>query len=372
MKTDGNISPIIVTPVKKDPIDRNPGIPWPPPGNIDPPRLPVIPPGVVDPIIPPREPIIIDPGYPPAAVELIPRKDVTFVPEDSMVVRGYPTVPRYWVRARTMASVDGSFYSSERPNATEVETGAYSRFMAHTFDNQSGVWRPFYSDGIDYYFQSPPGLAPLLETTQYRIKKEVFNVPALRFEPGDYLNSFFNQNMDDAVEFSVVMVLAPEVPLDYTIFATQNQEEEIAVHLDGQYQLSYGGVTSSLVGRNISPAQMVPTYLVLTSDGIKATLFIASSSRNIQSVTVRNRSNSMHKLAFTVGKTHRAKARASMHLIEFLVYNTDLSNVRERAFTEEEANFIPPGIVDPIRPPGTKQMTVADVIGKLSGIYGAS
>lgn len=353
MTTRGSITPSYAIPLPNERENRV-GTPLRPDVEVDASGGPVkivpspgIPPISDDPKLPPgQNPVLRPIDYPDWDLsERTPvvHKLAGFTAEPSVLVNGYPTVPRFWCRARTLASLEGVAYQQSRPNPTEVFMAAHTRFLAHNYDNQSGVWRPYITSGSDYFFRSPPGLSPYLNEITYRIRKELFTVQALRFDPGDYLISSFNQGRDDAHEYSIVMVMIPDVPLEYTVLSTQNSEGEIAVNLSGTYNLKYGGKTSRLSLRTPATA-ITPTYLVFSTDGSSATCYVASNARNIYSMKITQRMVDPYDLNFTLGKTHKGKATATMNLMELHLYNYAITT--------------------------TTETSVGDVIGALSGIYG--
>ena len=280
--------------------------------------------------------------------EVVPHKDRAFEAESFVVLRGKPTKPRYWVRAKSAATADGTSYSHTRVNPTDMDIGAHTRFIASGFDSTSGIWRPYESGGIDYYFRSPPGLAPHLNDVEYKIGREMFSQNALRFNVGDYLVSEFNRGRDVASRFAIAMVFVPDVPLDYTVLSTQNANAEIEVTLRGGYQLAYGGARS-LLTLDRPATSMAPTYLILSSDGHSTALYIATGNNKVYSTQVSSVMEDLATMAFTVGKTRNGKATATFNLLEFCVYDYELKT----------------------RNSDSDEMTVNDVIGKLSAVYGA-
>jgi len=287
-------------------------------------------------------PTVISPRQETSANTPSGDKLVGFSSEPWVLVNGFPQVPRYWVNAKSSITLDGTSYDQNRPNPTDVDMGSHTRFIANAFDDFGGTWRPFYTEGADYFFRSAPGLAPHKNTVDYRIGKELFNVEALRFNPGDYLISSFNNGRDDAAQFTFALAMIPDAPTDYTVLSTQNSTSEISVHLSGSYKLTYGGQSSTL-SLNLPATAMVPTYLILTSDGRSATLFIATSTKRIYSVTLNQSEAEISDLAFTIGKTRLGKATSTFNLIEANLYGY-----------------------------GVNRLTVPDIIGRLSGLYGAS
>lgn len=289
-------------------------------------------------------PVITAPGSIESS-QVVPMKNRGFVPEEGPLLHGFPIAPMFWVKANTLASAEGEFLGGDRLQPTDVEMGVHTRFLAEHFDNVAGTWRPYYTEGLDYYFRSPPGLAPNIEEVEYRLGKEVITVPSLRFNPGDYLISEFNQGRDDASAFAAAMVLLIQPPLGYTVFSTQNDQHEIAVQMNNNVRLFYGNSVSSFpVG--VPPTTFVPAYLIVSSNGYSVSSYLASSTKRVYSATASQMALDVPDMKFTIGKTHKGKATGTFNLMEFNLFPHELS--------------------------ATTSPSIYDVIGELSAAYGAS
>lgn len=252
-----------------------------------------------------------------AESEVVPARDRAFVSEPYAVIRGFPQVPKYWVRSRTLASANGTFVS-RRDDPVDIDLESHSRFVGNGFDNLSGVWRPFDTQGVDYLWMSPSGLEPSVDQQDYLLGKESISRYGLRFNPGDYLYSSFNKGVDDAIQFSVALVITPLVPTGYTVFATADTESELAITVDNGFQLNYANRTVRIpFGARLNHT---PVYLVLTHDGANATLWAGTSTRDLASVTMKIPTATVSRMRFYLGKTHWGKATATMNLFDFSLF----------------------------------------------------
>lgn len=281
-----------------------------------------------------------------ASQEAIPMRDIAYEPNDAYIRSGFPVTPKYWATARGLASAQGEFLSTARPGPTDVNYEAHSRFLPEQFDDVAGTWRPFFTGGVDYFWRAPAGLSPNKSVITYRIGREVLEVDTLRFNPGDYLLSSFNNGADDASQFSVAMAFLAETPLEYTIFSTQNEEQEITVRLDSGFHFTLGNLSAS-VNTRMPATAMVPCYLLLSSSGSTVKVFVGTSSRKIFSGSIFRPSGLMQQMRFTIGKAHAGKATATMNLMEFSLFDYAIST-------------------------SSNPMNVYEVFNALSSIYGVS
>lgn len=275
--------------------------------------------------------------------KVVPMVDRSFEAQEGFLRNGHPVIPPIWVRGRSMASMTGEYVSRHRISAEELEIDCHTRFLADDFDATAGVWRPFFTKGSDYYFRTPAGLSPVHRHLEYRVGKEVLTVPALRFTPGDYMLSEFNRGADQAGAFSIAMVMMIEPELGYTIISSQADQEEVAVHADTAMKITYGDHTVT-ASAPFSPTSLVPAYVILSLDGMTATLSFGSSSTKVHSATISNRHLEMNRLKLTIGRTQQGKSTGTFHLMEFVLFDHPLNRVSEQSVT--------------------------DVISRLSGVYG--
>lgn len=257
--------------------------------------------------------------------DVVPTKDHALQAEKSLVIRGFPKIPKYWVNGTSVLTNDGG-RSMGRIDPVDVNMDSHSRFIAHTFDQLGGTWRPFVTYGINYLMVSPPGLAPHIEDEEYRLGKEILHRDALWFNPGDYLATSFNDGMDDALSFTIAMVVIPRIPANYTLISTTDDEEELSVQVRSTgFRLQYGSL-----GINVKPAipllNVAPVYVVLSCGLGSATLRVGSKATNMRSGTMHLPNNRLSKLKFTLGKSHQGKASASFSMFDFVLYGETMNS----------------------------------------------
>ena len=161
-----------------------------------------------------------------------------------------------------------------------------------------------------------------MDRHDYRLGKELLDRAALRFTPGDYLYSSFNNGVDDATQFSMTLVISPLVPTGYTVLSTQDDQSEMSVSVDDGFVLSYGNVSAKIpMGNRVGTT---PVYLVLTNDGTSASLWVGTSAQNMVSRTIRMPEAQVQRMRFYLGKTHSGKATASMLLMDLLLHDEAL------------------------------------------------
>ena len=256
--------------------------------------------------------------------QVVPARDRSFVTEPFLVMGGFPKVPRFWLNGRSVCTADGS-YVSRRDEPVDLEMDVHSRFIAHTFEDLSGVWRPWITHGVDYLWLSPSGLQPQLDRHTYRLGRELIDRAALRFVPGDYLYSSFNSGIDDALAFSMTMVISPLVPDGYTVISTKDDESEMSVSVDGGFRLNYGSLSARIPLGNRMALGATPVFLVMTNDGATATMWVGTSAASMRSVSINMPTAQVQRMNFYVGKTHSGKATASMLVMDMLLHDKALT-----------------------------------------------
>lgn len=255
--------------------------------------------------------------------KVVPARDRSFQPERSLVMRGFPKIPQYWVEGRSVLSCTGGRVTG-RPDPTDVEIDVHSRFIAHNFDTLGGTWTPFLTQGVDYLMMSPPGLAPHIEQDEYRIGKEMLIRPCLWFNPGDHLITSFNQGIDDALSFSVVLAISPRTPAPYTIFSTTDDQTRLSVNVTPTgFSLSYGELENT--HQSVRLLNTTPVYVALTCGPSEARLYVGSKASSLASVALRIPANEVKRMKFMIGKDHRGKAVSSFSLFEMLLVDHTMS-----------------------------------------------
>lgn len=250
--------------------------------------------------------------------DVVPAPSKAFESEPYLVINGWPKVPPLWVQGRSMTSSIGVF-ASPRDEPEDVVIDAHTRFIASGYDNVAAVWRPFQSFGSNYLWMAQIGLSPSTERVDYRLGKELLVRTGLRFNPGDYLFSNFNEGRDEALEFSIVLVLTPRVPAGYTIFTTQTDQDRLSLRLDNGFVLQYGDVSVSAPQSDL--INVTPVYVVISVRGGTIQMWLGSSTRRILTRSLSIQQREIRNLSFLIGKSYEGKSTASMTMYEFLLFN---------------------------------------------------
>lgn len=213
------------------------------------------------------------------ADQSLPRPiDLTsFVPEDGMIVNGYKMVPKVWVRGKAVATTDGSFIDSARLRPTELQVDCHSRFLAGSdfYDDVAGVWRPFYTRGVDWYWITDPACKPTYMDLEYRINKEILTFDVLNFQDQDYLRSSFNTDMDDAAEYTVVMVASFDNPTGYVGMSTPQRNFLV------NEKFTLQEVNTSTISTAAHPAQIDPAIVIISVRPTTTRVWIASPDNKV-------------------------------------------------------------------------------------------
>lgn len=191
----------------------------------------------------------------------IPVKAMSLLPGDHVVLNGNPVAPDMWIRADCEVTGDGTYYSS-RPAVTDIHDTALVRFVPtdETWLPAFATWRPLASGLMSrYQFDGSLALLPTLLDTDYVIGRELFLESALDFGNGSVLVSDFNEDVDDAYNFTLGMALNVRGP-----------ESQVLTFLDGSYvKVTPTGLEAMLDGHVFTvkmpaaPSQSLPLYVVL-------------------------------------------------------------------------------------------------------------
>lgn len=242
----------------------------------------------------------------------------SFSPQNYLLKNGFPHVPKYWVQAVTGLSATGEFYAVERQSPRELSIRCHSRFLPgeDLWDDTAGVWRPFYTQGIDYYWVADPAHKPVPQTLDFRVNKEIIDLEVLTFSPGDFLDSSFNEGIDDAVEYTMVVVVSLENPLGFTVVRSASE----GIWATEAYQV-FSGTRFLDVKTLAHPAQITPAVLVLSVQPPHATLWVITPDRKIFTNTVTNPDMATSHMQFSLGKNLNDVATAYMHVLEFTLFD---------------------------------------------------
>jgi len=237
--------------------------------------------------------------------------------EDHVVLNGFPYKPKFWARAETAISASGEYYSLARLDPRELYLDCHTRFLAgdDLWDDTAGVWRPYFSNGVDYYWEADPAHKPTPERLEYRVGKEIMDFDALTFQPGDYLASNFNQGMDDAAEYTAVMVCSLENPMGYTVMRSE---------IDGVVANESFNVFSGTKNRDVPtllhPAQITPCIIVLSVQRPIISLYVVGPDRKVSFGTLVSSEVDIPDLKFRLGQDLFSVSNAYMHVFEWTLF----------------------------------------------------
>lgn len=241
----------------------------------------------------------------------------TFTVDEHVILNGFPYVPKYWARAETAISATGEYFATDRLDPRELNLDCQARFLPgdDLWDDTAGVWRPFFSNGVDYYWEADPAHKPTPDRIEYRIGKEILSFDVLTFNPGDYLASNFNQGMDDAVEYTAVIVCSLENPTPYTIM----RSEIDGVDVGETFGLSSGAVRRSVFSRQ-HPTQIVPCIIVMSVQRPIVSLWVIGPDRNVLYGSLITKEVDIPDLKFRLGQDLFSVSNAFMHVFEWTLF----------------------------------------------------
>lgn len=142
---------------------------------------------------------------------LYPMRLMTYELDEYRVMAGWPrAVPKHDVRSQGVVSVIGERVEY-RPNPTDVQTGAITRWVADadSYDPTALAWFPT-ATSAHMVWRTAVNYAPVLVPYEYRVGVERFYATALNFD-SDTLNHMW---LDAAgvlpnIGYTVIMVMSP-------------------------------------------------------------------------------------------------------------------------------------------------------------------
>ena len=284
---------------------------------------------------------------------VVPFRLTSLEAEPYVLKNGFPDVPPVWVKAEPLVSISGEYQLLNRPSPTEQHLqGARARFVAveDTWDDIAGVWSPVASEGINYKWITTAGSEPSLDEITYRLGKEVFTQSAMRFLPGDFMTSSFNEGIDDATDYTVAMVVSLEVPTGYQVLRSGGTKASgVGISVNEDFDFSYGGVNAS-VNVPQHPARMTPVYLILSVGAPRCTLWVGTAPNRMQRMQIQASHMGSRPFQFSLGQDWASVADATMYIMDM-------------AFFPHEASFYPDS--------ETPYPSVFQIMNYYTNIYGA-
>lgn len=238
---------------------------------------------------------------------------VSMQPISVPLYNGYPKTPITWIQAPILVSAAGEFFG-DRPAPSDVDLGTSVRFLATSasWDSVGFAWYPFVSSQVAYFLDGAPGTSPTLTDFSYRRGKEIFDVSALTFAPGQFLTSSFNTGFDDSIELTISMVLAMRPGTPYTVLSStaNNFQVDLADHP----VLTQGLNSSDLTGTFHSSVSL-PVYLVLVLSPGLSTLYLSYGPGQTWSTQVVNTLDHVDMI-FTLAQDTLGFANAAVDVME--------------------------------------------------------
>lgn len=259
----------------------------------------------------------------PGGDEGLVRRRVTttsFFPEEHVILKGFPYQPKFMVSSDYLISANGSYVPDRLYPWDAVFEGAHTRFIAtDTFDSISGKWNPFYSAGVNYYFTSPTTPQPFLEEIEYQIGKQFYTTNGIRITPGGYLESSFNDSLDDASSFMIAMagiIHSSERAALLSVGVSSGSSIEISAD---EYLYVRNQYDTATFKTAVHPSKMLPFFMVLVNNPERTELQVSTGPNRTNRIIIPNRDVS-RDLKVTVGKTVGGTATLDADIFELTVF----------------------------------------------------
>lgn len=267
----------------------------------------------------------------------IPFSSRSFIPDDSMIYNGWPMTPEIWVRAATSVTSDGTFINLDRPDPYSAPLVGMVRFIASSqnYNEISGIWNPYYSDLVDYYWTSLTTM--FLEDITYIIGKELVTRKALRFLPGSRMNSMFNSGNDQSQNFGLAMTLILHAPGNYPIFSVPDPnvsgDSLVVISVSDVITLSVKDPNTKITTIYYlpmlkNPLSIIPLYLffLYTTEGI--TLYVGNSMYSMTTLTVSFYHPGVLPMKFIIGANNLMTPTGAFQLMDMVIFTpSDLNQV---------------------------------------------
>lgn len=263
----------------------------------------------------------------------IPFSTRSFIPDDAVVVNGWPTVPEVWVHTNSLVSWDGSHYDSTRPDPFSVPVIGDVRFIASdaNYNPISGIWSPYYSQLIDYTMLANIASPPLLNNLSYLVGKEMITTGVFQFVPGARMDSKFNSGFDQTQNVGVAAVMRLHMG-DYPILSIPDPAapgtDLVSIDYIGGLNLRVKNPSTGVVSvyplRTLQSAlSMVPLFLILLYIGDEFTLLAGSSMSAMTMLTVSLRAPILLPMDFTFGSDIAVSDSSFFYLMDLVIFDPE-------------------------------------------------
>lgn len=259
----------------------------------------------------------------PSTEEAPVRKKVTstsFFPDEHVLHKGFPYAPKFTVSTDYLISANGEYVPDRLLPWDATYDGAHSRFIAtDTFDDVAGKWTPLYSSGVNYYFSFPTTPSPFLEEIDYQIGKAFYTTNGIRLIEGAYLESSFNDSLDDASSFMVAMagiIHSSERAALLSVGVSSGSSIEISCD---EYFYIRNQYDTATMKTPVHPSKMLPFFMVLVNDPEKTELQVSTGPNRTNRIIIPNRDVS-RDLKVTIGKTVGGTATLNADIFELTVF----------------------------------------------------
>lgn len=263
---------------------------------------------------------IIEPDSDPSSPRLV--LEQSLVPREYVLRDGLPYAPDIHVTSNAYISADGIYDDfSTYPWNNIFGQRAHSRFIALSdfWDDGGSRWSPFYTQGIDYWFEWSGTIVPLFENIEYFIGKRVFQFDSIRIPYGAALNSSFNGGIDDAQDFMIAMAGVINSSEDASLIrigSTPSTAVEVTVNDVLTVTNQYGeGILKTIA----HPSAMVPFYLVLIVNSTTTELRVATGTSRALTIKIPS-VQTVRSMDVNIGEDLGSSKTLDMNLFEVSIF----------------------------------------------------
>lgn len=273
----------------------------------------------------------------------------SFTAEDYVLKDGNPFVTPLMLVAETVLSATGEYAVLDRPGPFDIDmSDSVARFTPSdaSWDPIATTWQPSSTSGYDYKWTAVSGTEPFLQDMTYRLGKELITTNCLYFPTGSFLTSSFNQGLDDAASYAVVMVVSLEQPTPYDFFAGVSGDDKLVMTVTGEKLTASVSQGAATITPKQHPVDMTPLYLVLNVFPGSMSFWAGTAPQKMVQASSVTGTQLMSHMRFQLGRNQFGTAAANFRLLDWSLWPRSLSS-------------------------GKDEYSVFTVVSKYASIYGA-
>lgn len=256
---------------------------------------------------------------------VVPFRAQSLVPRDGFNLLGFPIDVPLGIKLPSLVSCEGLYLPDDVDPANIGFEGDYVRWLGDGDYYDGFNWNPVYNTVGDYTFSAGALTGPVLDDIDYRIGKKLYSFSSLRFSPGTYLTSNFNNGMDDAVNLTLIITGVVHGSEDSTIVRIGSSAANTIEVRNGGVMSVTNPLSKYRVTSTVSPTKMIPFYLVITISPTATTIALSEGIPRIY-YAIFPSIDTGRNLSIEIGRGLDGVANLSMNVMDFVLLPTALAD----------------------------------------------